>query len=286
MDAAIGLPVQHRRPAAPVRGKAAECQLLEIVENGLDLFLRRPVLRCEGDHPRGVAVLEFQAVGHLGDQLRIPAQHLDAGPLEGPSRRWRPARIRRPPWPSRCRAPGRRSASAHPRPAAFRSALPRSSPAPPGSPAVSPASAANVHPPGDLVQVVADPRNLPRAFGSRCPVTGGPGPHPPEREPHQVGEGDAGSGCQRTPVVDLLVGGADAQDVGAGHQVSAAGCGIEGRCNTPSAGGKGRHDPASEATHGGVGGRMPPCPGWVEGGTECIPRQVRLYPWIQRVTWL
>ena len=79
VDAAARLPVQHRRPAAPVGGEACERQLLEIVEHRPDLRIVRTVLRRPGDHARGVAVLEPQAVGDGGDQLGIPAQDLDAG---------------------------------------------------------------------------------------------------------------------------------------------------------------------------------------------------------------
>ena len=85
--------------------------------------------------------------------------------------------------------------------------------------------------------------------------------------------------------------GPHAQTVLPGHQPGAGGARRDRRegASAPSAGGKGRHAPASAATRGGVGGRMPPCPGGVKGRMECLPCkgfEDRAPAWIRRVALL
>ncbi len=79
--AASRLPMQHRRPGVALLFEPRPGRALELVQRLLDLVLAGIVLWRPGDHPRGVAVLELQAVGHLRHLPRIPPQHLDFFPL-------------------------------------------------------------------------------------------------------------------------------------------------------------------------------------------------------------
>ena len=81
MDPASRLPMQHRRPGIALLFEPCPGRALELVQRLLDLVLARLVLRRPGDHSRGVAVLELQAVGYLRHPPRIPPQHLDLFPL-------------------------------------------------------------------------------------------------------------------------------------------------------------------------------------------------------------
>ena len=80
MAAAIFIPVQDCRPAAPLRRQPGKGQFLEIIEDRIDLPVARRIARRPGNHPAGIAVLERQAVGHLRHQIRIAAQDLHACP--------------------------------------------------------------------------------------------------------------------------------------------------------------------------------------------------------------
>ncbi|MCY4025058.1 MAG: hypothetical protein OXH75_01935 [Acidobacteria bacterium] len=78
VDAAAPLAVLDRRPAVTVRLETGPGGLLELVEDGLDLRLGRPVLRRPRDHAGGVLVLELQRVGDGGDRVGVAAADLDA----------------------------------------------------------------------------------------------------------------------------------------------------------------------------------------------------------------
>ena len=78
MGAAAALAVQDRRPRVAVRPQSRPRRLLELVEDGFDLFLGRLVLRRPRDHDRRVLALELERVGDGGHHVRIPAQHFDA----------------------------------------------------------------------------------------------------------------------------------------------------------------------------------------------------------------
>ena len=78
VDAAAALSVQDRRPRVAVRLQSRPRRLLELVEDGFDLRLNRPVVGSPRDHDRRVPALELERVGHGGHHVRIPAQHFDA----------------------------------------------------------------------------------------------------------------------------------------------------------------------------------------------------------------
>ena len=78
MDAAAVLPVQDRRPRVAVRVQTGPRRLLELVEDGVDLRVGRPVLRRPRDHDRAVLVLELQRVGDGGHHVGVSPEHLDA----------------------------------------------------------------------------------------------------------------------------------------------------------------------------------------------------------------
>ena len=48
----------------------------EGIDNRADLRVGRSVVRCPGDHVRGVLVLERQRVGHRGHLMGIPSEDL------------------------------------------------------------------------------------------------------------------------------------------------------------------------------------------------------------------
>ena len=78
VDAAAALAVQDRRPCVAVRLQSRPRRLLELVEDGFDLLIGRPVVGRPSDHARPVPPLEIERVGHGGHHVWIPAQHLDA----------------------------------------------------------------------------------------------------------------------------------------------------------------------------------------------------------------
>ena len=79
VDPAALLAVQHRRPRVAIRVEPRPGGLLELVEDGFDLRVGRPVLGRPGDHGRTVLVLERQGVGDGRHLFRIAAKHLNAG---------------------------------------------------------------------------------------------------------------------------------------------------------------------------------------------------------------
>ena len=79
VDAAALLAVQDRRPRVAVRVEPRPRRLLELVEDGFDLRVGRPVVRGPRDDGRPVLVLERQRIGDGRHLFRIAAKHLDAG---------------------------------------------------------------------------------------------------------------------------------------------------------------------------------------------------------------
>ena len=78
VDAAAVLAVQDGRPRVAVRIQSRPRRLLELVEDGVDLRVGRPVLGRPRDHDRAVLVLELQRVGDGRHHVRVAAEHLDA----------------------------------------------------------------------------------------------------------------------------------------------------------------------------------------------------------------
>ena len=81
----------------------------EGIDNRADLRVGRSVVRCPGDHVRGILVLERQRVGHRGHLMGIPSEDLHS--LAQLSRR-----VQRP-LMCRCRWGGRGGHSPPPAPA-------------------------------------------------------------------------------------------------------------------------------------------------------------------------
>ena len=78
VHAAAALAVLDRRPRVAVRFEPGPGHLLELVEDGCDLRVGRPVLRRPCDHAGRVLVLELQRVGDSGHAFGIAAANLDA----------------------------------------------------------------------------------------------------------------------------------------------------------------------------------------------------------------
>ena len=78
VNAAAPLAVLDRRPRVAVRFESGPRRLLELVEDGLDLGVGRPVLRRPRDHAGRVLVLELERVGDGGHLVGIAAADLDA----------------------------------------------------------------------------------------------------------------------------------------------------------------------------------------------------------------
>ena len=78
VSAAVALAVHHGRPGVAVGLQPRPRRPLELVEYGFDLRVGRSVVRCPGDHARGVLVLERQRVGHRGHLMGIPPEDLHA----------------------------------------------------------------------------------------------------------------------------------------------------------------------------------------------------------------
>ena len=78
VDAAAPLAVLHRHPRGAVRLESSPGGLLELVEDGFDLRVGRPVLRRPRDHAGGVLVLELERVGDGGHHVGTAAADLDA----------------------------------------------------------------------------------------------------------------------------------------------------------------------------------------------------------------
>lgn len=81
VDRAGGLVVLHGRPGVAVGLQARPGRLLELVEDGFDLGGGRLVVRCPGQHSRGVGVGKVQAVGDIRHLRRVAPEHGDASPL-------------------------------------------------------------------------------------------------------------------------------------------------------------------------------------------------------------
>ena len=78
MHPAAALAVLDRRPRVAVGLNPRPSRLLELVEDGVDLRIGRPVFRRPSNHARRVLVLELQRVGDGRHHLRIPAEDVDA----------------------------------------------------------------------------------------------------------------------------------------------------------------------------------------------------------------
>ncbi|MCY3843548.1 MAG: hypothetical protein OXH69_08390 [Acidobacteria bacterium] len=76
--AAAPLAVLDRGPGVAVRFEPRPSRLLELVEDGFDLRVGRPVLGRPRDHAGGVLVLEVERVGDGGDRVGVAAANLDA----------------------------------------------------------------------------------------------------------------------------------------------------------------------------------------------------------------
>ena len=79
MSAAAALAVHHGRPGVAVGLEPRPSRPLEGIQNRADLRVGRSVVRCPGDHARGVLVLERQRVSHRGHPMGIiPPKDLHA----------------------------------------------------------------------------------------------------------------------------------------------------------------------------------------------------------------
>ena len=78
VDAAAALAVQDRRPRVAVRLEPRPGRLFEGIHDRADLRVGRSVVRCPGNHARGVLVLESQGVGHRSHLMGIPPEDLYA----------------------------------------------------------------------------------------------------------------------------------------------------------------------------------------------------------------
>ena len=78
VSAAAALAVQHGGPGVAVGFEPGPGRPFEVIQNRADLGVGRLVVRCPGDHARGVLVLERQRVGHCGHLMGIAPKDLDA----------------------------------------------------------------------------------------------------------------------------------------------------------------------------------------------------------------
>ena len=77
VNAAIALAVHHGRPGVAIGLEPCPGRLFKGIQNRADLRVGRTVVRCPGDHGRGVPVLERQRVGHRRHLMGIPPEDLD-----------------------------------------------------------------------------------------------------------------------------------------------------------------------------------------------------------------
>ena len=105
-----------------------------------------------------------------------------------------------------------------------------------------------LRPPSDLVEVVADARQLPRALALHVRVRHGPGARPVERPAHQIRQRQACGARLGVPFGTLRVAGADLHPNGAtgAHGAPFPSWGSEGA--RPPASPSGRH---TKCGHGG-----------------------------------
>jgi hypothetical protein len=75
--AAVALSVPYGIVGVLVSVETSKGDALEVVQDSVDLLLRRSVVLVPGNHCRGVAMLKRQRIGQRCDQLRIAAQHCD-----------------------------------------------------------------------------------------------------------------------------------------------------------------------------------------------------------------
>ena len=77
MDTPARFAVLDRCPGVAVRFQPRPGGFLELVHHAAELRIARVVLRCPGDDPRRVLVLELQPIGHGGHLVRMAPQHFD-----------------------------------------------------------------------------------------------------------------------------------------------------------------------------------------------------------------
>lgn len=71
----LAFPVQDGGKGVLIRIEASKSGLFVIVQDLLQLRLRRPLFRPPGYHAAGVAVLEVERVGHRRNLIRIAIEH-------------------------------------------------------------------------------------------------------------------------------------------------------------------------------------------------------------------
>ena len=206
VSASAAFAVQHGGPGVAVGLQSSPGRLLEGVQDRLDLSVGRFVLRRPRDHAGGVLVLEVERVGHRGHHVRVPPQHLDAlarlpgrVPLAEPVPRARNLMcivVRALEASQRRERPFDGDQVAD-----HLDGLDR--------PRVG------ISPPGDLVEVVPDARDLPRALALDLGVRHGPGARPADRPAHQIRQRQACGARLGVPLRTLRVAGADLHPNGA-----------------------------------------------------------------------
>ena len=77
VDTPARFAVLDRCPGVAVRFQPRPGGFLELVHHTANLRIARVVLRCPGDDPRRVLVLELKRVGHGGHLVRMAPQHFD-----------------------------------------------------------------------------------------------------------------------------------------------------------------------------------------------------------------
>ena len=78
MGASALLTVQHGRPGVAVGLQTRPSRLLELVEDGFDLFVGGLVVRRPGDHAGRVPVLELKRIGDRGHHVGVAPQDFDS----------------------------------------------------------------------------------------------------------------------------------------------------------------------------------------------------------------
>ena len=78
VSTAAALAVHHGRPGVAVGLEPRPGRLFKGIDDRADLRVGRSVVRCPGNHTRGVLVLERQRVGHRGHPMGIPLEDLHA----------------------------------------------------------------------------------------------------------------------------------------------------------------------------------------------------------------
>ena len=133
-----------------------------------------------------------------------------------------------------------------------------------------------VGPAGELVQVVADARDLASALALGVGRRRGPRPRPRHRLPQQVGQRHAGGRRLRPPVGDLGGRGAQVDLPGAAASHQAHRRGVRGA--EPSAGRPGRATAARGSRGAQRPPRQPPCVHKGSAGSSAVDHHHELFP--------